>query len=169
LDVIMAQNFRVLQPSRKRLAPGDVFAMGLPDDTYLFGRVISTAARWSLAEGSGTTNLVYVFSHRSESKATPDRAHLRIDQLFIPPQLINRLGWSRGYFETVGRLELTDDEVLPVHCFKRSFGASPRWFDEHGNELDEPVPPVGVWGGGNYRTLENEVCRALGIPLAPDE
>lgn len=165
----MPQNFRVLQPSRKRLVPGDVFTMGLPDDTYLFGRVISTAARWTLAEGSGPTNLVYVFSNRSESKAMPDRTYLRTDHLLIPPQLINRLGWTRGYFETVGHLALADGEVLPVHCFERASGRSPRWFDEHGNELGEPVPPVGAWGGSNYRTLEDEVCRVLGIPLAPDE
>jgi hypothetical protein len=143
--------------------------MGLPDDTYLFGRVISTAARWTLAEGSETTNLVYVFSHRSASKAMPDRAHLRSDQLLIPPQLINRLGWTRGYFETVGHLAFADGEVLPVHCFEQGSGRSPRWFDEHANELCEPVSPVGVWGGGNYKTLEDEVCRALGIPVATDE
>ena len=165
----MPQIFRVLQPSRKRLAAGDVFAMGLPDSGYLFGRVISTSARWAMAEGSGTTNLVYVFSHRSESMAMPDRAHLRIQELLIAPQLINRLGWSRGYFQTVGHLELVDGEVLPLHCFRSFSSRRPRWFDEHANELSGPVPPVGVWGVGNYRTLEDEVCGALGIPVAPDE
>lgn len=45
----------------------------------------------------------------------------------IPPQLINRLGWSRGDFETVGTLGFEEGELLEV-----------------------------------------QVCKALGIPLAPD-
>jgi hypothetical protein len=37
-------NLRVLRPSRKKVRAGDVFAMQMPDDLYLFGRVISTDA-----------------------------------------------------------------------------------------------------------------------------
>ena len=143
--------------------------MGLPDDTYLFGRVISTSARWTAAEGGGTANLVYVFKQQSAAKAMPDHTHLRSENLLVPPQLVNRLGWSRGYFETLGTLPFEPGEVLPVHCFQSNAHAAPRWFDDEANELAMPVPPVGVWGSGNFRTLEDEVCSALGIPLAADE
>jgi hypothetical protein len=55
-------------------------------------------------------------------------------------------------------------------CFESDiYAIGPRWYDDKGHELQGPVPPVGVWGGGNYRTLEDEVCKALGIPLAPDD
>jgi hypothetical protein len=37
-------NLRVLRPSRKKVRAGDVFAMQMPDDLYLFGRLISTDA-----------------------------------------------------------------------------------------------------------------------------
>lgn len=166
----MAQNFRELRRSRKALAPGDVFVMGLPGGMYLFGRVISTSARWTLAQGGGTTNLVYVFAHQSRTKEIPARTHLRADQLLIPPQLINRLGWSRGFFETLGNLPFEDGEVLDVHCFQTNiYATGPRWFDDAANQLPEPVPPVGEWGVGNYRTVEDKVCSALGIPLAADD
>jgi hypothetical protein len=85
---VSPQNLQVLRPSRKPLKPGDVFAMQLPSLEYLFGRVISTTARWSFTEDGGTTNLVYVFQHRSTSNAMPDREHLQSDNLLIPPQLI---------------------------------------------------------------------------------
>ncbi len=35
-----ATNLRVLRPSRKTLQVGDIFTMQLPDEKYLFGRVI---------------------------------------------------------------------------------------------------------------------------------
>lgn len=144
--------------------------MGLSDGMHLFGRVISTSARWTLAEGGGTTNLVYVFRIQSLMKELPDRRHLQADNLLIPPQLVNRLGWSRGYFETLETLPFAPGEVLPVHCFQtNSPVGGPRWFDAAANELSGPVPPVGVWGGGNHRTLEDEVCAALALPLAADE
>lgn len=166
----MAQNFRTLRASRKPLKPGDVFVMGLPDAMHLFGRVISTSARWTVAQDSGTTNLVYVFDHRSPDRAIPAREHLRADRLLVPPQLVNRLGWNRGYFETLGTLPFEDGETLDVHCFEsRTFAAGPRWFDDTARELPRPVPPVGVWGAGNHRTLEDAACEALGIPLAPDD
>jgi hypothetical protein len=38
-------NLKLLRPSRKRLAAGDIFVMLPPDGKYLFGRVISTEAR----------------------------------------------------------------------------------------------------------------------------
>lgn len=108
------QNLQVLRPSRKALEPGDVFTMQLQSLAYLFRRVISTMSRWSITPDGGTTNLVYVFEHQSPSKTMLDRSHLQSDQLLIPPQLINRLGWSRGYFETLENLPFGPGEVLPV-------------------------------------------------------
>ncbi len=143
--------------------------MVLPDDSFLFGRVVSTAARWALAEDSGTVNLVYVYDYRSSDKKVPDRQHLGADRLLVPPQLINRLGWSRGYFETLANLPLEEGEVLREHCFQTNvYAAGPRWFDERANALPEPVPPVGAWGAGNWLTLEAEVFRALGLLLDED-
>ncbi len=74
-----AKNFQVLRPIRKKLRPGDVFAMRLPDGWYLFGRVIPTEARWTHApaEESGTVNLVYVFRHLSSEKVVAERRELR--------------------------------------------------------------------------------------------
>jgi hypothetical protein len=166
---VSPQNLQVLRPSGKSLKPGDVFTMQLPSLGYLFRRIISTTARWSSTPDGGSTNLVYVFKHQSPSKTMPDRSHLQSDQLLIPPQLINRLGWSRGYFETLGNLPFGPGEVLPVHCFEtRQYRGGPRWFNERAEELQAPVPPVGIWAGGNYRTLEDRMCDALGIPLAAE-
>jgi hypothetical protein len=77
-------NIQVLKPSRRAPRPGDVFAVGLPDDTFVFGRVISTTAKWTRASGAGPANLIYLFRERSTSKRPPDRAELRPDRLLVP-------------------------------------------------------------------------------------
>jgi hypothetical protein len=87
----------------------DVFAMQMPDDLYLFGRVICTDAVSGFSAGA---ILIYVFRTRSEVKARPRRQELRPDNLLASPILINRLPWSRGYFETIDHRLLEQADLL---------------------------------------------------------
>lgn len=102
-------NLRVLRPSRTKVHQGDVFAMLLPDDLYLFGRVILADLPRERAPMPGAY-MVYIYRHRALSKE-PDAAALDPEDLLLPPLFINRLPWSKGYFETVARWPLTPDDV----------------------------------------------------------
>lgn len=159
-------NFRRRKPSRSRLHAGDVFAMQLPDGRYLFGRVVRTDTN-CFAPGC---ILVYVFRYLSNSPTPPRRLH--VEDLLIPPQTINRLGWSRGYLMTVARRPFEDGERMPVHYFMERRGrfGRIRFLDEDRQLLGQPPEGTKVgWSGlGNYRTLDDEVSKALGIPMAPD-
>jgi len=157
-------NLRILRPSRQRLTAGDVFVMLPPEDRYLFGRVISTTAKWG-ANPSLTANLIYVFKVRSVAKTMPDRTELLSDRLLFAPVMTNRLPWSRGYFETITNLPLGEGEVLQQHCFRFS---NHRCYDEHHRELSGPTEPCGEGGLHSFRTVDDLVSDALGIPLAPD-
>jgi len=93
----------------------------------------------------------------------------------IPPCFVNKLGWSRGFFENVGHRELSEEEVHNIHCFwspqiklKERVIRETRYMNEMGQELDGPHEPMGQYGLANYRIVDDEVSRALGIPLAPD-
>lgn len=160
-------NFRVLKASRKKPQPGDVFAMQLADESFLFGRVISAEAQWTRAKGAGSAVLIYIFREPSNVKAVPDRDVMRPEQLLVSPIMTNRLPWSRGYFETLANVPLAPEEVLPQHCFLSA--SRGRYFDEHGNELPEPVEPVGDHGLHSFRTIDDQVSDALGMPRAPEE
>lgn len=160
-------NIQVLKPSRKAPQPGDVFAVGLPDDTFIYGRVISTTAKWTRASGAGPANLIYLFRERSNSKQCPDRSELRPDRLLVPPIMTNRLPWSRGYFETLVHVPLERDDVLSQHCFRFPM-ARIRYFDDFGNELPSAVEPVGEYALHSFRTIDDEISDALGIPKVPD-
>jgi hypothetical protein len=83
--------------------------------------------------------------------------------VMLPPIMTNRLPWRHGYLETVCHQELSAQDRLHQHCFKDIRG---EYFDEFSNELERPVELVGVWGLGSYRTIDDEVSEALGIPVS---
>ena len=156
-------NLVQLGRSRRRLVPGDVFVVKPTGHDYLFGRVIRTDAAMF---GEGNI-LLYFYDAWSVDRSTiPALDHRK---LLIPPVITNRLAWSRGYFSHVENRPLLDDDVLPVHCFvSHSYRDGPRYFDEFRRQLPNPVPPVGDAGLHSYRTIDDAISSALGIPLAPE-
>src|SRR5688572_19759924 len=100
--------------------------MKLRQRPFLFGRVIDTNA-FGLTWGA---TLVYVYDAWSDDKARVPS--LDRDRLLVPPAIINRLGWSRGFLETVDHRPLTAEDVLATHCFvTHIYSGGPRYFDEH--------------------------------------
>ena len=156
-------NLEFLKKSRKGLKPGDIFVLKPKGHDYYFGRVISTTAQC----GFGPPKAVLIYIYNSTSKDKTKIPNLDKNNLLIPPVMINRLGWSRGYFENVGFKELAKDDVLNVHCFWRP--SRKTYMNEKGEQLDGPQEPVGQYGLGNYRVVDIEINEKLGIPLPPEE
>jgi len=169
LDVVAPKPDNRDEPPRAQEVPteatgGDVFVMLPPDDRYLFGRVVSVDAN---PLGVGGAVLIYVYAPRSKDKQTiPD---LSPGHLLVAPIMTNRLPWSRGYFECVEHRVLSSNDTLKVHCFERSWTNPKQYFNEHGARLPGPVEPVGSWGLDSFRTIDDKISAALGIPRAPDE
>lgn len=158
---VLAMNLAVLKKTRRAPEVGDIFVMQPPDGQYLFGRVVDTNAN---PLGVGGAILVYVYRVRSATKA-PAPELLR-GQLLVPPMMTNKQPWTKGFFEHVENRPLSPMDRLPRHCFKDSRGW---YFDETRSRLPGPVEPVGQWGLHSYRTIDDEISKALGIPLAPDD
>jgi hypothetical protein len=152
-------NIRVLKPSRKKPADGDIFALQLPDDQYLFGRVIYADLSLENAPMPGS-HLIYVYDHVSREKR-PALHRLKPDRLLLPPIFINRMPWTKGYFETVDTQPLSDGDLLAQHCFRRWTGD---YVDEQRHRLPAPVEPCGEWGLSSYRWLDDQLSDKLGIP-----
>ena len=165
--VDVTTNILILQRSRKMPHSGDVFAVGLPDATFLFGRVVSTDARWTTADGADPAILIYLYRERSATKAAPDRSVMRPDRLLFSPIMTNRLPWTRGYFETLANVPLEQDDVLRRHCFLSA--SRGRYFDDHGNELAGPIEPVGDYALHSFRTIDDQISDAVGIPRVPED
>ena len=142
---------------------GDVFAMQLPDSRYLFGRVIEAELSLDQAPMPGVY-LIYIYKQRTNEK-TPPMGLLTPDRLLLPPIFINRLPWSRGYFETVASGEVRPEDVLPQHCFLDVTG---RYFDLGWKILPGPTEPCGGWYLHSYQIIDEEIGDALGYPRAPE-
>lgn len=153
-------NLKILQPSRRRLRPGDLFVLQ-PDDRFCYGRVIRTDA--FAGPSMSDANLIYLYRPRAETSTAPERSALSPHDLLVPPAMINRLPWSRGYFQTIAHWPLEEDEVLEQHCFRDGRG---RHLDEFRTVLPGPVEPVGTYGLHSFRSIDDLVSRALGLPPA---
>lgn len=132
-----------------------------PDGLYLYGRVVETGVN---AGGFPNSNLIYVYRVRSKEKL-PVPELLR-GQLLVPPMMTNNRPWTMGYFEFLESRELGPMDRLPQHCFQD--GLRGWYFDEWGNRLLKRSELVGFFALHSFRTIDDEISKALGIPLSPD-
>jgi hypothetical protein len=92
-------NLRLLKRSYKKLIPGDIFAMLLPDGRYLFGRVILSDLPAAKAP-MPTSNLIYIYKVQSNKKAPPPIQALKPENLLIAPEFINRMPWTEEWYRS---------------------------------------------------------------------
>lgn len=145
---------RVLNKSRKKLQPGDIFVFQMPDDFYRYGRVIRTDA---IGGGFPDCNLIYLYAVATSTKL-PVPA-LSTGSLLIPPELTNTLPWVRGYFENIEHRPLLKNDTLLVHCFWDD--PFERYVDEYRNVLDRRHEPCGFYGLASYAGIDQAVSKAL--------
>jgi len=110
-------NFKVIRPSRKKPQRGDVFAIQLLDDRYLFGRVIEAELPLDRAP-MPDAYLIYIYRERA-STVTPPMDTLTPDRLLLPPIFINRLPWTKGYFALVTHCAIGPGDLLPPALLPR--------------------------------------------------
>lgn len=162
-NVSVQINLRVIRRSRKLPRAGDVFAMQVPDERYLFGRVIAA----DLPSGRAPmpdAHLLYIYNTLRKDKAV-DPQGLRPSELLLPPVFTNSMGWTRGHFETLTNQPLKVDDLLEQHCFWDVLREE--YVDEYMNVLPGRAEPCGLWGLGSYRAIDDMISDALGIPRVP--
>lgn len=158
-------NLNYLKRSTKTPRAGDVFVMLPPDGKYLFGRVIAA----SLSDDQAPmpkSNLVYIYSFRSDSKV-PEFDSLTPNNLLIAPLFTNNMGWTKGVFETVHNSPLGTHDLLQHHCFWRA--SAEKYIDWDRQPLDKPFEPCGSWGLKSYRMIDDHISDALGIERVPEK
>ena len=157
-------NMRVLKKSRVAPVAGDIFALQLEllPDRFFFGRVARVGATVGGFDYDPKTILIYLYRTSAPSKdAIPA---LTPSDLLVPPMATNRLPWSRGYFEGIGHRSLAPSDLLPRHVFYSL--ARKRLLDEFGREVAAAEGPVGDYALHSFRTIDDEISKALGLPLS---
>jgi len=149
--------------SRKRPRVGDLFYIEMVTGQFVMGRVVRTDARVFADE-----NLLLYFYHPAQQSPDLIRPPIK-PELLIAPRATNWQGWLKGYYTTIGNYSLAPEELLLQHCFEKHFANPGHYYDEYGNELDRRYEPCARWGLDSYRTIDDELSEALGIPLAPED
>ena len=154
-------NLQIQRPFRKQLHPGNVFCLRYAQNLYFFGRIIALGVVFGGFPGGIR---VHVYRKKSDSEVIPQG--LIESDLLIAPQHINRLGFSRCYMPVVGNIPLCAADTRSDVCYYDAVRS--RFVDESGQVLDRRRAIVGEYGMGNYRTMDDQISRALGLPLAMD-
>jgi len=158
-------NLRILKRSRNIPLPGDVFVMQLPDEDFIFGRVIEADIQDPTRAPMPGSYLIYVYTPRRPTMEPPFQ-ELTPRQLLISPMFINRMPWTKGFFEKVAHAELGPGDRLARHCFWSA--GRQTYVDEFRNPLVQRSEPCGDWALSSYRLLDDRVSDALGMPRAPE-
>lgn len=155
--------FHVQDPSRKKVRLGDVFVAKL-DEGFLHGRVVNLAA---LSSSYSTTPmlLLYFYQGLSISPEVFPTESFSPPKLIIPPVITNTMGWRRGYFQTIGNIELTPDQLLSRHVFRGLGHESEQFWDEYNSPVHSATlsgHQIGIKALDSYLTIEDSISRALG-------
>lgn len=142
--------------SRKKPRAGDLFVLQPIQGVFYYGKVIKTDLQSHDAFIRGMF-LIFIYDYCSTQKEIV--RGLESNNLLIAPQIVNKQPWLKGYFETIGNVEVTVQENNMDLGFWDMLRE--RYVDINGNPLDVPPKIRSVYGLGSYGIVSKEVYKAL--------
>ena len=145
-----------MNKSRKKPCIGDMFVLQPIQGMFYYGKVIKTDLQ-SYDSFIRGMFLIFIYDYCSTQKEIV--YDLDINNLLIAPQIVNKQPWLKGYFETIGNVEVTVQENnidLGFWDILRK-----RYVDINGNPLDVPPKVSSIYGLGSYGIVSKEVYKAL--------
>ena len=154
-------NLENLGGTRKNIKSGDVFVFKPKKHPYYYGVVINSDA--SIFTAKGLLHIQFFNLNSENGNSVPDDLHCA--KLLIPPILTNKLGWRKGYFKTIGNVDIKDFISVQNAAF---FYYNGKIFDDSSNQLPSPksIEETGSFAITSYLNIDNLISLALEIPLA---
>ena len=157
-------NLKLLKKSNTLPKKGDLFRLQFEDEREFYGKV--------LAENVDPT---FMRIQRSESERVKlwavaiyrpsELPEDKFAEFLIEPQVVNRQGWLKGYFETVGHSELSTYDIENSRYWVElsQLYYEINWDTLTGRKVDKPdVKWIGDLGVGNHLTIADWIGGALG-------
>ena len=145
-----------MKKSRKTPQKGDVFVVQPFQSVFYYGKVVKTNIH---SPDSCVNGMFLIFIYDKMSAVPQIPCDLDNSSLLIAPTIVNRLGWSRGYFETICNLPLTErEENMPYgfwHFQKKCF------VNAEGTVLHSRPKYHTDYGLGNYCVVGEKIQAAL--------
>ncbi len=142
--------------SRKKPCIGDMFILQPILGIFYYGKVIKTDLQ-SYDSFIRGMFLIFIYDYCSTQKEIV--YDLETNNLLIAPQIVNKQPWLKGYFETIGNVEVTSQENNMDLGFWDVLRE--RYVDINGNPLDVLPRVRSVYGLGSYGIVSKEVYKAL--------
>lgn len=145
-----------MKKSRKKPCDGDIFVLQPFPRRFYYGKVIQTDLQSTDSFIRGML-LIYIYNYNTTEKKIVD--HLEEKDLLIAPMVVNKQPWMKGFFETIGNVEVTETEKNVDFGFWDVLRDC--YVDTAGRRLEAPPRYCSTYGLGSYGAVAKEVLHAI--------
>jgi len=140
---------------RKKMYPqiGDLFKINPKDDVVLYGVVINN----HINNINGEDLLLVLIFKTEENIKTILHNGVKKEHLLIPPQIVGKEYWTRGYFYNVDHV----DSINNVEEYGFYSVGKGKFLDEYGNELACEPQLLGTYGVATISGVARKINQEL--------
>ena len=155
LDNLEVSNCQLQVIKRKRIYPeiGDIFEVNPIGDIFYYGLVVNNHINNINGED---LLLILIFKKGVDLKESISRG-ISCDELLIPPQIVGKEYWTRGYFYNT---EHYSGQLKVDSCGFYSIGKG-KYYDEYGNEMESEPQLLGTYGVATIRGIAGKINQEL--------
>lgn len=155
LDNSNISDYQLQVIKRKRLYPeiGDIFKVNPRDDIYFYGVVLNNHIH---NINGDDLLLVLIFKQNIDIKGSIING-VKEDDLLLPPQIIGKEYWTRGFFYNVEHY----DEILNVKNYGFYSIGKGEFVDEYGKELVNQPKLLGTYGVATISGIARKINQEL--------
>lgn len=154
LDEVGLEEYQLKVIKRKRLYPqiGDLFKICPREDIILYGVVINNHINNINGE-----DLLLVLIFKNVDVKTILQEGVKNKHLLIPPQIIGKEYWTRGYFYNIDSV----DSISNVESYGFYSVGKGKIFDEYGNVLGFEPKILGTFGVATISGVARKINQEL--------
>lgn len=145
-----------MKKSLKKPSEGDVFVLQPKKNIFYFGKVIQTNLK-SVDSFVNGMSLIYIYKHCSMDKIIPH--NLEDSGLLIAPVIVNNQPWKKGYFETIGNIDVSASDKNINFAFWDVLKED--YIDIKGDIVKDKPQYWSIYGLGSYGVVGKEVQKAI--------
>ena len=155
LDKAEIADFQLQVIKRKRAYPqiGDIFEINPRDQIFYYGIVVNN----HINNINGDDLLLILIFQKDVNILESVANGVKNEDLLLPPQIVGKEYWTRGYFYTIDHYE--KDIHLDDYGFYDLFDS--KFFDEYGNEIATEPKLLGTYGVCTISGIANKMNQEM--------
>ena len=155
LDTFENSDYQLQIIKRKRIYPsvGDIFQLNPRDNIHFYGIVVNT----HINNINGDDLLVIMIFHNEVKIQECIQKGIKEKDLLIPPQIVGKEYWTRGYFYNIGRFEGT----MNIHNYGFYRIGKKTFVDEYENILNYEPELLGCFGVATISGIARKITQEL--------